>query len=94
MPDILIIHLKRFHYVRETGYIEKLDELIKYPFNGLTLQKISELRKSESSGKVSNEIDSSVNDKLYDLYAVIDHLGTGTGGHYKAYVKLNQTTKN
>jgi len=68
VPDILIIHLKRFSGHR--SFRDKIEELIDFPVKGLDL-----------SGKVGFPEDK---DLTYDLFAVDNHYGGLGGGHYTA----------
>jgi ubiquitin carboxyl-terminal hydrolase 4/11/15 len=68
VPDILIIHLKRFSGHR--SFRDKIEELIDFPVEGLDL-----------SGKVGFPEDK---DLTYDLFAVDNHFGGLGGGHYTA----------
>jgi ubiquitin carboxyl-terminal hydrolase 4/11/15 len=68
VPDILIIHLKRFSGHR--SFRDKIDELIDFPVQGLDL-----------SGKVGFP---EGKDLTYDLFAVDNHYGGLGGGHYTA----------
>ncbi|KAL3245262.1 hypothetical protein MRX96_018080 [Rhipicephalus microplus] len=73
-PEILVIHLKRFH--QNGGRHSKLATRVEIPFQDLDLS--NHLCKGASgSGSV-----------LYDLYAFCSHHGTGLqGGHYTACCK-------
>ncbi|KAF2027936.1 cysteine proteinase, partial [Setomelanomma holmii] len=68
VPDILIIHLKRFSGHR--AFRDKIEELIDFPVKGLDL-----------SGKVGFP---EGKDLTYDLFAVDNHYGGLGGGHYTA----------
>jgi ubiquitin carboxyl-terminal hydrolase 4/11/15 len=68
VPDILIIHLKRFSGHRT--FRDKMDNLIDFPVEGLDLR-----------GKVGFPEDK---DLTYDLFAVDNHYGGLGGGHYTA----------
>ncbi|KAH3907984.1 ubiquitinyl hydrolase 1 [Parastagonospora nodorum] len=68
VPDILIIHLKRFSGHRT--FRDKIEELIDFPVEGLDL-----------SGKVGFP---EGKDLTYDLFAVDNHFGGLGGGHYTA----------
>jgi ubiquitin carboxyl-terminal hydrolase 4/11/15 len=68
VPDILIIHLKRFSGHRT--FRDKIEELIDFPVEGLDL-----------SGKVGFP---EGKDLKYDLFAVDNHYGGLGGGHYTA----------
>lgn len=72
LPPILIIHLKRFKF-SITGQRSKIDQEIRYQLNDWNLSS-----KKKSEGGVF---------PLYDLYAISQHSGTVTGGHYIAVAK-------
>jgi ubiquitin carboxyl-terminal hydrolase 4/11/15 len=68
VPDILIIHLKRFSGFR--SFRDKIEDHIDFPVEGLDL-----------SGKVGFP---EGKDLTYDLFAVDNHYGGLGGGHYTA----------
>ncbi|RAR01296.1 cysteine proteinase [Stemphylium lycopersici] len=68
VPDILIIHLKRFSGHRT--FRDKIEDLVDFPVEGLDL-----------SGKVGYPEGKEV---IYDLFAVDNHYGGLGGGHYTA----------
>ncbi|UPX21192.1 Ubiquitinyl hydrolase 1 [Ascochyta rabiei] len=68
VPDILIIHLKRFSGFR--SFRDKIDDKVDFPVEGLNL-----------TGKVGFPEDKSL---VYDLFAVDNHYGGLGGGHYTA----------
>ena len=70
-PERMIIQLKRFECNRKTTH--KNSTLVKFPIKGLKLDK----NMSEHSEK----------NVTYDLYAVINHMGSLGGGHYVSYTK-------
>ncbi|KAK3103303.1 hypothetical protein FSP39_018356, partial [Pinctada imbricata] len=72
LPDVLIIHLKRFSYNRY--YRDKLDAMVEFPGRGLNLKKYL----------IDERIDGPV---TYELIAVSNHYGGLGGGHYTAYGK-------
>ena len=70
-PEVLCIHLKRFH---GTGrHRAKLDTLVNFPLKGLNLSEFV--------------LDESSRGRLYDLFAVSNHMGSLNHGHYTAAVK-------
>jgi ubiquitin carboxyl-terminal hydrolase 4/11/15 len=71
VPDILIIHLKRFSGTRSMR--DKIDEFVNFPVKGLDL-----------AGKVGYP---DGKDLKYDLFAVDNHMGGLGGGHYTAYAQ-------
>jgi ubiquitin carboxyl-terminal hydrolase 4/11/15 len=68
LPDILVVHLKRFSHTRT--WRDKIDALVDFPIHGLDL-----------SGKILKEEDS--DDNVYDLFGVSNHMGGLGGGHCK-----------
>lgn len=89
LPDILIIHLKRFCQVGERR--NKLSTLVKFPLSGLNMAP-HVAQRSTSSKPVPGPWPSWKQpaclptayplDFLYDLYAVCNHHGSLQGGHY------------
>ena len=77
-PEYLIIHLKRFAHTRNTMFgARKLNDYIDFPIEGLDLTNyIVQNRNKNDSTKV-----------IYDLYAISNHFGSLSGGHYTAYAK-------
>jgi ubiquitin carboxyl-terminal hydrolase 4/11/15 len=71
VPDILVVHLKRFGAGR--GFSHKIDDLVDFPVEGLDL-----------TGKVGVTEGKKL---VYDLFAVDNHFGGSGGGHYTAYAK-------
>ncbi|KAK4337397.1 hypothetical protein RND71_043344 [Anisodus tanguticus] len=74
LPEILIIHLKRFSYKHCTR--DKIDNFIEFPLYGLDLKNFC----SSSQRNLENKT-------IYDLFAVINHFGGIYGGHYTATAK-------
>ncbi|KAF2100362.1 UCH-domain-containing protein [Rhizodiscina lignyota] len=72
LPDILVIHLKRFGANR--GFRDKIDVLVDFPVEGLDLNKRVGLKDGDK-------------DLVYDLIAVDNHYGGLGGGHYTAFAK-------
>ncbi|KAH0629576.1 hypothetical protein JD844_011750 [Phrynosoma platyrhinos] len=87
LPDILIIHLKRFRQVGEQRH--KLSTLVRFPLRGLDMAPHVAKRSRGSkwgAWKHPTPEDSQCN-FLYDLYAVCNHHGSMQGGHYTAYCR-------
>ncbi|KAJ3441808.1 hypothetical protein M0812_13824 [Anaeramoeba flamelloides] len=81
LPNILIIHLKRFE---DNGYTrKKITSLVDFPL----YLDMSGLISSKKNGE------SSQNANFYELSSVSNHYGTVGMGHYTAIAK-NNTTKN
>lgn len=75
LPEILTLHLKRFKYIEENGSYKfsKLFYTVVYPYY---------LRLSNTTNDVNDP------DRLYELYAVVVHLGSGPyHGHYVSVIK-------
>ncbi|MXQ89405.1 hypothetical protein E5288_WYG000764 [Bos mutus] len=95
LPDILIIHLKRFCQVGERR--NKLSTLVKFPLAGLNMAPHVAQRSTSPkampgawppSWKQPACLPTSYPpDFLYDLYAVCNHHGSLQGGHYTAYCR-------
>uniref|UniRef100_A0A8C5KZP7 ubiquitinyl hydrolase 1 n=1 Tax=Jaculus jaculus TaxID=51337 RepID=A0A8C5KZP7_JACJA len=94
LPDILIIHLKRFCQVGERR--NKLSTLVKFPLSGLNMAPHVAQRSTSSkagpgpwpSWKPPTCLPTAYPlDFLYDLYAVCNHHGSLQGGHYTAYCR-------
>ncbi|XP_021757775.1 ubiquitin carboxyl-terminal hydrolase 10-like [Chenopodium quinoa] len=79
LPEILVIHLKRFSYSRY--FKNKLDTFVSFPIQNLELDKYVK------------EKDSSNVPYMYELYAISNHYGGLGGGHYSAYAKLIEEDK-
>ena len=72
IPDILVVHLKRFGGNR--SFRDKIDVFVDYPIDGLDMtQKVG----LKEDGK----------EYVYDLFAVDNHFGGLGGGHYTAMAK-------
>ncbi|KAJ7992760.1 hypothetical protein DPEC_G00282010 [Dallia pectoralis] len=100
LPDILILHLKRFCQVGERR--NKLATMVRFPLAGLDMAphmvKRSQNTQSAPHGPLtSGPLDSARKqtrppdigppDFLYDLYAVCNHHGGMHGGHYTAFCR-------
>ncbi|KAA8550136.1 hypothetical protein F0562_001848 [Nyssa sinensis] len=71
LPEILVIHLKRFSYSRFLK--NKLETYVDFPVHNLDLSTYIAYKKGQSSN-------------CYMLYAVSNHYGSMGGGHYTAFV--------
>jgi len=72
LPDVLIIHLKRFHY--DQYYRNKIDTMVDFPIEGLNMAEW-----------ISNKTEQT--NCTYDLFAVSNHMGRLGVGHYTAFSK-------
>lgn len=75
LPEVLIIHLKRFSYIKFTR--EKLDSIVEFPLRDLDFSGFL-LRKHLSDGEPPS---------CYDLIAVSNHYGGLRDGHYTSYAR-------
>jgi hypothetical protein len=74
LPMMLTVHLKRFSFDLQRGYMRKIGTHIKYP------------EVLDMSPYISK--DKKISNTSYKLYAVLVHFGYGCdSGHYYAYVK-------
>ncbi|XP_035470674.1 ubiquitin carboxyl-terminal hydrolase 43 isoform X2 [Scophthalmus maximus] len=92
LPDILILHLKRFRQVGERR--NKLTTFVHFPLAGLDMKPHMVSRNHsihqlplQPGWKQSRRPDAAPPDYLYDLYAVCDHHGGMHGGHYTAFCR-------
>uniref|UniRef100_A0ACB8FKC5 Ubiquitin carboxyl-terminal hydrolase 31 n=1 Tax=Sphaerodactylus townsendi TaxID=933632 RepID=A0ACB8FKC5_9SAUR len=93
LPDVLIIHLKRFR--QEGDRRMKLQNMVRFPLTGLDMTP-HVVKRSQSSWSLPSHwspwrrpygLGRDPEDFIYDLYAVCNHHGTMQGGHYTAYCK-------
>ncbi|XP_076078231.1 ubiquitin carboxyl-terminal hydrolase 15-like isoform X1 [Mytilus galloprovincialis] len=77
LPDVLIIHLKRFSYNRY--FRDKIDVMVECPPRGLNMNKYM-INNNHGAAK-------------YDLIAVSNHYGGLGGGHYTAYGKNKENSE-
>ncbi|XP_031750351.1 ubiquitin carboxyl-terminal hydrolase 43 isoform X2 [Xenopus tropicalis] len=92
LPDILIIHLKRFRQVG--GRRNKLSTLVRFPLAGLDMAPHVVKRSQGGKGMLGQwaswknaPMENGQLDVHYDLYAVCNHHGSLQGGHYTAYCR-------
>jgi uncharacterized UBP type Zn finger protein len=84
LPDILIIHLKRFVY--DSFRRDKIDAYVDFPLTNLDLGPFTNATAAASAGMSARGGGKAAN-TLYDLYAVSNHFGGLGGGHYTAYCR-------
>lgn len=80
LPPALILHLKRFKYTSKLTS-EKIDKMVTFPLQGLDLRE----HLAKGSPHKPEEC-------IYDLYAVAEHKGNLTTGHYTALVLSKDET--
>ena len=75
LPKILALHLKRFRYTEDLQRLQKLFHRIVYPYH---------LRLFNTTDDAEDP------DRLYELYAVVVHIGIGPyHGHYVSIIKTH-----
>ncbi|XP_029102460.1 ubiquitin carboxyl-terminal hydrolase 43a isoform X2 [Scleropages formosus] len=86
LPDILILHLKRFRQSGERRH--KLSTLVRFPLANLDMAPHM-VKRSQSMRNLGPwpPATGAPLDFLYDLYAVCNHHGGMHGGHYTAYCR-------
>ncbi|RHZ23207.1 hypothetical protein DYB37_001619 [Aphanomyces astaci] len=95
VPPLLVIQLKRFQYTATSR--KKLRHLVQFPLKGLDLTEFL-VRSSPDSGLQNWQFlggklaPDQVPAAVYDLYAVVNHIGVLGGGHYVATV-LSESDK-
>jgi len=75
-PEILIVHIKRFIQDRQYYSSRKNNVLVTFPITGLDLTDVIKGPKKDEK-------------YIYNLYAISNHSGSTGGGHYTAYVKVD-----
>uniref|UniRef100_A0AAV2KMX9 ubiquitinyl hydrolase 1 n=1 Tax=Knipowitschia caucasica TaxID=637954 RepID=A0AAV2KMX9_KNICA len=94
LPDILILHLKRFRQVGELR--NKLSALVHFPLSGLDMSPhmvptrqppTKHPTKHPTKPPGRRAPGSTPVESLYDLYAVCNHHGGMSGGHYTAFCR-------
>ncbi|XP_043089955.1 ubiquitin carboxyl-terminal hydrolase 43 isoform X2 [Puntigrus tetrazona] len=93
LPDILILHLKRFRQVGERR--NKLSTLVHFPLTGLDMGRHMVKRSNcarpppgwKQQAHQRPDAGRHTPTFLYDLYAVCNHHGGMHGGHYTAYCR-------
>jgi ubiquitin C-terminal hydrolase len=75
VPEVLVVHLKRFAYEATSfyAYRDKLSNLVTFPIDELDIT-------SNVQGVSGERI-------VYELFAVSEHMGGLGGGHYTAVAK-------
>lgn len=74
LPEVLVIHLKRFSYSR--FFKNKLETFVDFPIEDLDLSTYITRKSSELPSR-------------YMLYAISNHYGGMGGGHYTAFVRVS-----
>ena len=78
LPPILIIHLKRFRFNGKN--LTKINKLVTFPLDDLHIANAASVAQESMS-----ETERQLVHSHYRLFAVLDHFGTLTSGHYVSY---------
>ncbi|KAI5427432.1 ubiquitin carboxyl-terminal hydrolase 5 [Lathyrus oleraceus] len=73
LPEVLVIHLKRFSYSRSMKH--KLETFVNFPIHDFDL-----------TNYIANKNNS--RRQVYELYALTNHYGSMGSGHYTSHIKL------
>lgn len=87
LPPILVVQLKRFKMGGSMIHRRKLGQLVRFPLRGLDLRKTRGKAAVDLCGELSPEEERDLPPPLYDLYAVVNHMGEAFMGHYTAYAR-------
>ncbi|KAI9357939.1 hypothetical protein DFJ73DRAFT_622487 [Zopfochytrium polystomum] len=82
LPSILLVHLKRFYF--QGPFKDKVETYVDFPVDGLDVSGFMPTYMTDVGGRKERFV--------YDLYAISNHMGTLTSGHYTAQV-YNGTRK-
>ncbi|CAG8514277.1 10674_t:CDS:2 [Acaulospora morrowiae] len=94
LPDVLLIHLKRFSF--DGPFRNKLETMVDFPLRNLDLTTYVPAQMSQPTSTDSYQWKSDIpgignirqtGPFVYDLYAVSNHYGGLNGGHYTACVR-------
>ncbi|ORY88036.1 hypothetical protein BCR35DRAFT_30267 [Leucosporidium creatinivorum] len=89
LPPILVIHLKRFSF--KGPFSDKIETQVQYPLSGLDLTSYLPPPLFDKRGPPPS---SSTKGNVYDLFAVTNHYGNLSSGHYTAFVRSGREWHN
>ena len=96
LPNVLVVHLKRFYLDYETFHTQKINSEFTFP-EKLNLKPfcVHEITKGFSKKNESQEIYEK-EDSYYDyeLKGINVHIGSADGGHYFSFINVNRDGKN
>lgn len=89
LPKILCLHLKRFDAARN----KKIEDFVSFPSHGLNMGSLlshwCEVTRMESTGyEGEDDLPTAEPKILYDLFGVVNHVGSMQSGHYVANVEV------
>jgi len=77
LPPVFCFHLKRFEQSRSSTTMVKLDHHLPFPVQGLDMAPYVAPNVKSTCGEAT----------IYDLFAVVEHVGSMDAGHYIAFVR-------
>lgn len=82
LPAVLMIHLKRFCQTKMSN--SKLVYPVQFPLVGLDMRRFLSKETNDDSGTEEDRQEEDFPDQqfLYDLFAVCNHRGSMSNGHY------------
>lgn len=83
-PNILVLHLKRFEFLKYSGRKEKIESKVQTRINNFSIPKEYCCEPSNNIFLVSMRF-MYFSGPLYNLSGIVNHYGTTNGGHYIAY---------
>ncbi|CED83008.1 cysteine proteinase [Phaffia rhodozyma] len=94
LPPVLLIHLKRFSS-KNGVFWDKAETVVDFPIKYLDLTKympapLSDKPDPNLQAKYRRDARTQTPPYVYELYAVSNHTGSLSSGHYTAYVKSSQ----
>ena len=95
LPNILILHLKRFYMNYDIEHTEKNNSKLEFPLD-INLKKfcIEELMHQTAAGYETDEIYYKDDEYYeYELKGVNVHMGSADGGHYYSFIDVNREGK-
>ena len=97
LPSILVIQLKRFKTHSSIYNHEKINRMIKYPFE-LNLEKYYTANHNDNNNDDDAQTQQQQQQQqsqpsIYDLYAVVSHQGCASWGHYTAFARSSHTNE-
>ena len=84
LPDLLIVHLKRFSFSGTNP--KKINVSVNFPLKALDMGKHMLISDKDAGITMS----SAKENCLYDLYAVVNHMGTISSGHFTSFCKTEK----
>ena len=91
LPEIMVIHLKRFTF--EGGNAEKIDLPLDFPIFAFDANQWVRSVDSAITRNRGLTLSSTTLQNTYDIFAVVNHMGSIGGGHYTAFCKHEDTGK-